>query len=482
MASGLFSIARSALTTHQIALQTISQNIANAETPGYSRQEAVLEANMPIRMSYGNVGTGVSVTTIVRKRDLLLDDTYRASNAELGNADIRRDGLTSLESVFGEPSDAGMSNALDQFWNAWSDLATSPTSGGARSVVQQRGTQVANLFNSYDTQLSQQRAGTLERITTTVQQINQLAEQVAELNGRIITSESGAGSANDLRDQRDILVDRLAKLGGARAIPQSNGSVSVIMGNSTLVDSTTARPISVDIVTPNPLPAVPLTDIPVRIRMGNSVDPLSPLGGEMKALVGLINDDIPALRSKLDTMAASFVSEVNAAHSTGYVFNGTTIPGTAAGNFFDPGTVTNPVRGSTIRLHSLIAADASKIASSNDASAPSNNGVSQALANLRSKSATVSWTSASGVTESGSFLNFFRSTVTRLGIDVRAAEDDSTVYSSLTEQADLRRQSVSGVNTDEELVQMLKVQQSYTAATKLIKTADEMLQTLLSLI
>lgn len=482
MSSGLFSIARSALTTHQIAMQTISQNIANAETPGYSRQEAVLMTNTPIRMSYGNVGTGVSVDTIVRKRDILLDDSFRSANAELGNAELRRDGLSSLESVFGEPTDAGMSNALDQFWNAWSDLATSPTSGAARSVTQQRGDQVATLFNSYDTQLTQQRTGTLDRLSNTVAQINQLAAQVAELNGRIITSESGAGSANDLRDQRDTLVDRLSKLAGTRSIPQANGSVSIIIGNSTLVDSNTARPLSIDLMAPNPVPAVTPSDIPVRIRLGNSSDALTPLGGEMKALVGMVNDEIPTLRARLDTMAAAFVTEVNAAHSAGFVFTGNTIPGTAAGNFFDAGTALSPVRGGTIRLDALIKADASKIAASGDANAPGANGVAQSLADLRTKLGTVSFTGANGVTESGSFLGFFRSTVTRLGIDVRAAEDDSSVFGSLSDQADLRRQSVSGVSTDEELVQMLKVQQSYTAATKLIKTADEMLQTLLSLI
>ena len=128
MSSGLLSIARTALLTHQSALQTISQNIANAETPGYSRQEAVLAANVPVRMSYGNVGTGVHVETIIRKRDLLLDDSYRSASTLAGNAEMRRDLLGQVESVFGEPSDAGMASALDAFWGSWSDLSASPGS------------------------------------------------------------------------------------------------------------------------------------------------------------------------------------------------------------------------------------------------------------------------------------------------------------------------------------------------------------------
>jgi flagellar hook-associated protein 1 FlgK len=482
MSSGLFSIARSALTTHQTALQTVAQNIANAETPGYSRQEAVNVANTPVRMSYGNVGTGVSVATIVRKRNILLDDGFRSANASLGTAETRRDALESVESIFGEPSDAGMASALDKFWGAWSDLATSPSSGAARAVVQQRGSQVADLFNSYDTALTQRSMSLRDQLSGTVSRINQIADQVAELNGRILSSESGGDTANDLRDQRDLVLDELSKRSGARVLPQQDGTVSVLIGNSTLVDGTTARPVSMELAPSVPPPAVTPSDIPVRIRLGDSRDALQPLGGELSALVALVNTDIPGLRSRLDTMASSLVSAVNTAHSAGYTFSGNSIPGTAAGNFFDAGSVANPVRGGTIRLDSLIAADAAKIAASSDVNAPTDNGAALELSGLRSAAGSVNFVDANGTTESGSFLSFFRTTVTRLGIDVRRSDDDVSVYGSLTEQADLRRQAVSGVNTDEELVQMLKLQQSYTAATKLIKAADEMLQTLLSLV
>jgi flagellar hook-associated protein 1 len=482
MTTGLFSIARSALVTHQTALQTIAHNIANAETPGYSRQEALLEANTPVRMAYGVVGTGVSVHTIIRKRDILLDDGFRSSNASLGSAESRQQSLSSLEGIFGEPSDAGMSSTLDQFWGAWSDLATTPNNGAARAVVQQRGAQVADLFNSYDASLTAQRVSGVDRLSATVAEINALANTVAELNGRLVSAEMGGDTSNDLRDQRDLVLDRLSKLAGTRVFMQNDGSATVVIGNSNLVDGNSARPLRLEYMEPVPPPAVTPSDIQVRVKLGSSPDPLSNMGGELDAIVRTVNTDIPALRGRLDAMAAALVTAVNAAHTAGFTFNGNSIPGTAAGNFFDAGTVTNPVRGGTIRLDAVIAADSSKIASSDDANAPTGNGAATALAKLRVDSDTVNYTDSNGVSESGSFLNFFRSTVTRLGIDVRRAEDDATIYTTLAENADTRRQSVSGVNTDEELVQMMKVQQSYVAATKLIKSADEMLQTLLSLI
>lgn len=482
MSSGLFSIARSALLTHQTALQTISQNVANAETPGYSRQEAVLSANTPVRFPFGSVGTGVSVATIARKRDVLLDVSFRSANTLSGDASMRRDLLSQLESVFGEPSEAGMANALDQFWNAWSDLSANPGSLSARAVVQQRGRQLGQLFNEYDTQLTTIRGSTLERLDNTVDRINALASQVAELNVRIVGAESSGNPANDLRDMRDLKLDELSKVAGTRVLPQTNGSVSVLIGNSTLVEGDTATPLSVQMEAPNPLPTTPLTDVPVRIRLGSSVDRLAPLGGELSAMVDVLNKEIPGARGRLDAMAAQVVDEVNTIHRSGFTFSGNTIPGTAAGNFFDPGTVAAPVTAASMKLLTAIANDPARIAASGSASGPTDNSVAQRISTLRSLEGTVSWTGPDGATETGSFLGFFRGLVTRLGIQTSSATDNADVAAGLLTQADLRRQSVSGVNTDEELVNMLRVQQSYQAATKMIKTAEEMLDTLISLI
>ncbi|MEO7998677.1 MAG: flagellar basal body protein, partial [Gemmatimonadaceae bacterium] len=113
MSSGIFSIARSALIAHQQVLTTIGQNIANAETPGYSRQEAVLSPNTPVRLQYGMVGTGVNVVTVIRKRDVLLDEGFRQASGQAGESELRHATLSSIEDVFGEPTDAGLSNSLD---------------------------------------------------------------------------------------------------------------------------------------------------------------------------------------------------------------------------------------------------------------------------------------------------------------------------------------------------------------------------------
>jgi flagellar hook-associated protein 1 FlgK len=482
MNAGVFSIARSALLVHQTALQTISQNIANAETPGYSRQEAQLAANTPVNFTYGAVGTGVSVTNIIRKRDILLDDAFRSAAGLDGDAGMRRDLLSQLESVFGEPNDAGMANALDQFWNSWSDLSAQPGSLAARAVVQQRGRQLSQMFNDFDTQLTTLRTSNLERLTNAVGNINSLAQQVAELNVRIVTSESNGNMANDLRDMRDLKLDELSRVAGTRVINQANGSVTVQIGNSVLVEGDSATPLSANYETITPTPSFPVTDVPVRIRLGSNPDRLAPLSGELGAMVDFLNTEIPASRTRLDAMADQLVTAVNNVHSTGYLFPTGTVPGTAAGNFFQPATGAVPVRASNLRLHADILADPRNISASGSISGPSDNTVAQGLASLRISPNTVTYTGPNGATETGSFSTFFRGLVTRVGIQAQSANDQAGVTSTLVEQAERRRQSVSGVSTDEELVNMLRVQQSYQAATKLIKAAEEMLDTLLNLV
>lgn len=481
MSSSLFSIARTALITQQRVLDTVGQNIANAETPGYSRQEAVLSAATPIWLQSGMVGTGVQVSRLERKRDILLDDTYRTANGTAGETTMRRDTLTEVQNIFGEPTDAGMSSALDGFFNAWSDLASTPSSQANRAIVQQSGTQLAALFNSYNDGLNAQRSNAVERLTANVGKINQLASEVAGLNGQIAASEVGGDKANDLRDQRDMMLDQLSGLAGTHVVPQADGTMTVLVGNSTLVDGTTSRPLTLVRVPENPPSVPPNPDTPVSVRLGDSIDSLKPLGGENKSLVDALNTDIPGIRGRLNKMASSLVSTVNALHTQGYTFVNNQGTGTAAGNFFDPGTVSAPVTAASIKLDTAILGNVDLIASGNDAAAPLNNTIATGLAGLRNTTATVTY-NINGTTETGSFLGFFRQMVTRLGLDVSHANDDATVATTLTDQAQTRRQSVSGVNSDEELIQMVRVQQAYVAATKLIKSADEMLQTVLGLI
>ena len=477
--TSILSVARTGLAAQQAAIETISHNIANAETAGYSRQRVTLAASVPQQFPYGSVGTGVDITSIERVRDTLLDGTFRREAGGAAFHTASHDFLASVEGVLGEPSSSGLAASMDAFWSSWSDLAADPASSAARSVVKQRGAYVAGLLNRFDQQLTDVETQNQIRLGSSLDDLNRLASEIATLNGSIVSAEVTGRPASDLRDQRDQRIYQISKLGDTRIFERWDGSVQVLLGNVPIVDG-----IGIKKVEMMPTP-------PMRLRIEGSAEALhEPIGGTIGALVTQLERTVPEMRGRLDALARSLVTQVNDAHAQGFVFSSASPTGTAAGAFFHPGDLDNgtppalvPVTARTIRLSADVAADAGKIAASGSATGASNNAVARTMAGFRSAPATVSYTPpGASAAVTSSFADFYRDTVTHLGAEVRDASSAATAHETLVQQAEARRQSVSGVSTDEELVLLMRHQQAYAAASKLINAADEMMQSLLSIV
>jgi flagellar hook-associated protein 1 FlgK len=467
----VLSIARGAMNAQQTIIQTAGHNIANVETPGFSRQRVELATATPVRFEYGSVGTGVTITNISQARDVLLDSTYRAESGSASSSKLRQDLLGSVEEVLGEPSDTGLAAAMDAFWSSWSDLASQPTSAAARSVVQQRGGQVAALLNGFDTRLTDLARQTTVRVNSTVDRINSLSDQVAALNGRILSSEFDGTTAGDLRDQRNLALDELATLGDMRVTQNANGTVMVHLGNNALVDGTTARHVQ----------TVTTKSGDIALQMTNGTEPLLPVGGSVQVMMDFMNRDLKDMRGQLDALASGLVTSVNALHNTGELYPSGGAAPVAGGDFFDPTRTT----AHDITLSASVAASAANIAAGAAAGAnaagPGNNEIALAMAQLRDTPAQVTYVDASGRAQSGSFTSYYNDVNSRLGTQVTNAASDAEIHSTLASQADTRRQSVSGVNLDEELTTLMRAQQAYAAAAKVISTANEMMKTLIDM-
>ncbi|MGQ0646129.1 MAG: flagellar hook-associated protein FlgK [Gemmatimonadaceae bacterium] len=480
----ILSIARTAIATHQAALQTVSHNLANAETEGFSRQRAELVPRWPQKLPFYTVGTGVEVTNIVRMRDELLDTSYRR---EVGNRDafaMRRDLLGEIESVLGEPSDTGLAQTLDQFWNSWSDLSNNPGNGATQSVVRQRGAQVAYTLNNYANRLADLSNRTRERLANTVEQVNTLTAQVALLNRQITAAETGGIQAPDLRDQRDRIADQLAQLAGARTEVQANGTVGVYLGTVMLVDASNARTLEVRGGTV------------ITLGLKGDPDPLMGVAGPLAAMVEMIDTDVPAMTARLDQLAQALVNGVNEYHMSGW---------TAAGDLLG-GANWNPLSGPTgsrvaffdaafttagsIRLSAEVTANSAVIASGDAQNAPGNNNVALALGALRDDTGVdalrvrlgATFSTLIGFATGTSYMDHYAETVTDLGVAVSDADNQHSVYDTLSRQADTRRSSVNGVSIDEELTLMMRHQQAYAAATRIVRVADEMAQAILEMV
>ena len=235
---GLLSIARSGLTASQAQISTTSQNITNAQTPGYSRQRVTLTPGYPEQLPFGTFGTGVLVANVVRMRDELIDAGYRRDSGAASTSEERRDALQAVEGVLGEPSNSGLANSLEQFWASWSDLSTNPDTGAGRGVVRQRGAQVAAQLNSFGNQIEDARTVARTRLLETADRVNALSSQVADINARIVSAEAAGTQAPDMRGKRGPDARSAAKGYGGR-VP-ANAKPTVV-AEITLPDGRVSR-------------------------------------------------------------------------------------------------------------------------------------------------------------------------------------------------------------------------------------------------
>lgn len=449
----ILSTARTAVTTHQAAVQVSSNNISNVQTEGYSRRRAMLAENPAIRNAFGSFGQGVGITDVSRARDVFLDAAFRRETSSAAQFGARRDLVGQIEAVFGEPSETGLASSLDAFWSSWSDLANNPSSGTAKSMVRQRGEQVASTLNSFSKRLTELGELTRERLDSDVSSFNRLTTQLAELNGKIVSAETGGNTASDLRDERDRVLDGLSGYASVQTMQREDGSFAVLMSGRSVVDGVQSKKLEL-------APGAPLA-----LRLEGSATTIGAVGGKLGAVLGMINTDLPAARAKLDTLADGIVREVNAVHTTGWAeVGGTWVTGT---DFFT-GT-----GAAGIGLSAEVSGSAAYVAAGNASGATGNNQVALALAALREDR---------GAVGGMSFNDFYAEVVTGVGLDVDSADKSATMHETLAFEADARRQSVSGVSVDEELVKLMSHQQAYMAATRLINVADEMTQAILNLV
>jgi flagellar hook-associated protein 1 FlgK len=462
--SRIMSIARTALSASQAAIGVVSHNIANASTPGYSRQRAELVAGTPIAMPPSVLGTGVVLKDVARLRDGLLDFSYREHTAQSGYMGRRSDLLGQVQTLHGDVTTTGLSDTLDAFWNAWSDLANDPSSTTTRIVVRQTGEQLAAQFRQLANGLQTFSESTDRQLRADVDTFNRLTGTIAQLNMNIVADEAGGGTSGDLRDARDRAIDQLSQITGVQVVERKNGSVAINVGGITVVDATESTALRVD-----------TTGGQYRLVSERGIV-IPGASGAVGASLDVLNRDLPTARAELDAIARAVVSTVNTLHE-----NGTNRLGQTGLKFFGDNGDPTTVRAATFSL-SLDIADAQSIAAGTGGVDPNTgepiyasgrNDVALALAGLR--------TATNAALNGSSISDAYAASIGRIGADLRAAVDAAEAHTTLASQADIRRISVSGVSIDEELVSLIRFQNAYGAAARLVTVADEMMQTLLDM-
>lgn len=451
ISSGI-TTALQAVLAHSQVLEITEHNIANASTPGYRRQSAVLTAETPnsingaeYRMGAGQHGNGVTVDRIERFSVSFFDKRYRAVSSEAGNWQAQSSILSQLESALAEISDDGVIPKLDQFWSGWEALSNDPTNNSLRSILLDDANTLATGINRRATQISQMRTDQNLTVVGQVEEINSLASQIAELNENIARVISVGEQPNDLLDKRDLALDRLAKITGAVSTEQKNGETLVTIGGHVLVVGHDTFKLETR------TNAVDTSIVDVHWSDGQKLDPPS---GELKGTLDARDGTLMDQWRGLDTLANGLINQVNAIHQTGYGLNNATNI-----RFF------NGSDALSISVNPLL--DAASIATASAANQAGNNTIALQIAGLKS---------VKGMKGGTATLNeFYNSQVTDLGVLTNRATNNAYQHGLIVQALGNQRESVAGVSLDEEAANMAKAQKAYQAAARVMTAYDDLL-------
>ncbi len=307
-------IGHSALTASQVGLQVAGNNLANAATPGYTRQIASLAPQAGQR--FGNVflGRGVGVQDVRRQIDEALQSRLRNGISDAAASRQQLDVYSAIEATLNELSDGDLSSQLSEFFNGWSELANL-TQGSA--VVVQTGVSLAAFMRSMRSDLTSLRGQVDDQIGAMVTRADELTRQIASLNSQIVSSELGASENGALRDQRDAALSSLAELMDISTVRQGDGSVDVLVGSTPIVLGSSAKGMTLERVSEG-------GSLQLRLLAGVDERELTLTSGSIGALLGQRDSAITSTVQHLDSLAAQLIHEINRVHSVGATAEGQT--------------------------------------------------------------------------------------------------------------------------------------------------------------
>lgn len=304
-------IGRSALTASQVALQVTGNNFANAATPGYSRQLIGLTPNIDARYGGFFLGRGVGVQSINRSVDSALQARLWTGISQERFAATVSQTLSTVESTLNELTDNDLSSEFGRFFDAWSQLASSPNEDGRRSLVIQQGRTLAASIRSLRSDLGTLRRQVENQITASVQSADNLMRQIADLNSAIVNSEGGSATANSLRDQRDVLIGQLSELMDVSTVEQPSGAIDVLVGSTPVVLAGVSRGVELrrDVIDGE-------TRLSVAVK--DDTTDLDITAGSIGGLLDQRDATIDQTINRLDEIAGQLIFQVNRIHTAGY--------------------------------------------------------------------------------------------------------------------------------------------------------------------
>lgn len=476
------SIALRALQAQQASLDVTAHNVANANTPGFSRQTAVLSTTRayPVPtltggVSNGQYGTGVQVSQIARMRDLFVETRIRQESPHLAYWETLQEGLAQVELFFNEPGETGISAALDQLWDALQDLSHGADSDSVREVVVQRAEVLVEAIRNTRNQLQSLREDLNDDVQVLVSKVNTLARQIADLNNQIGKVSATGNHPNDLLDQRDLLLEQLSQIVDIEVTDDHANMVIVTLNGVSLVQRSTAY-----VLETYREPSETEGYDKYQIRWQSTGSPAVIQSGELGATLALRDQEVQHYINELDEWTWNFAEVFNTIHKQGFDLHGN-----RGEDFFVFSNESKAFAGLNIAVNEDIVADPGRIAAAyfedvdaNKTTLPedlknqiANGENALRLAELRHRPPE-GWEFTIG--------DEFVSIISNLGVRAERAHKMAENREVLVNHLHNLREATSGVNLDEEMANMIKFQHAYNAAARLMTAVDQALDVIIN--
>ena len=475
----IFDIASSGITANRLAIEVTGENISNVNTEGYSRQRVIME-NKPVSTANGfALGTGVEIAAVQRSYDNMLQLQLVNANSTYQESLAQQSALEQIEPTFNSLTSDGLGTAVANFFGAFQDLSVNPSGSAERQAVLTRAQIMVDSFHQMDSSLTTVASTADNNLVGITAEVTDNARNLALVNTQILATNSVGGNANELLDQRDLLLRKLSEQVGVTYSIANDGTASVTLaGGAQLVSSTryatlytnaTGAPATNDIMISglgNPPPAnAPATDTLV-----GTVGDGATVGGKLGGTMEVRDSIVPKYRAMLDEMADEVVTQVNTLHAAGYALDGST-----GNDFFDAAGLTSGSIALDAGLSAVKIAAGFPTATDPAPTSSGNNENALKIANLGSTSFAFS-------TGNATFGNFYNSLVSQVGVDTEGTQNVTTQNAAFLKQLNALRASNSEVSLDEELLNLTRYQRAFQGSAKVVNAATDMLDIVLGMV
>lgn len=474
----------SGLQASRYSLNTVSHNISNANNPNYVRQ-SVIHTNSPYRSLGDNrlqIGTGVQINEIRQIRDGFLDNKLRREMPTFGYYYAKSQTLEDIEGVFNEITDSGPQKVMNDMWNNWNELFKEPESLTIRGLVHESAVAFTDTVNHISNQLNDIKQNLNSQILTKVGEVNNLLEGISKMNQaiKVVEGEGGKVKANDYRDERNALIDRLSELIPVTTYEDSYGGTIVSLYGKDLVNGNYISKLDVK-TDPNENTGLG------HIYWEKSDEKINLSGkGQLGGFIDVRDKSLVEYMNRLDVLVGTMADEINALHKTGFGLNGETNI-----HFFDPKD--GPITAANIKVNPELS-KLNKIAVSKSLGSIGDGSIAKDIYEIRNKSIFTKFDPSNpyNLKPDGTPMdendlefvmnidNFYRDLTLKLSLEREESRLGANNQGFLIRSLDEKRQGLSSVSLDEEMADMIKFQHSYSANSRVINTLDEMIDTVVN--